>query len=231
MKILLVEDASDLALSVQHYFQNENYICEIASTFEQAREKVIIFDYDIIILDIMLPDGNGINFLKILKKEKEYIPVIIASAKNSLDFKLSGLDEGADDYITKPFALAELHSRIKAVLRRHNKTIQTNLLSYNEIEVNLDSFETKVNNISIILTKKETNMLVFFIQNQNRIVSRQTIANHLWGDYTDNLDNFDFVYQHMKNLRKKITEAGGADYINTVYGLGYKFGENDKTKS
>ena len=231
MKILLVEDASDLALSVQHYFQNENYICEIASTFEQAREKVIIFDYDIIILDIMLPDGNGINFLKILKKEKEYIPVIIASAKNSLDFKLSGLDEGADDYITKPFALAELHSRIKAVLRRHNKTIQTNLLSYNEIEVNLDSFETKVNNISIILTKKETNMLVFFIQNQNRIVSRQTIANHLWGDYTDNLDNFDFVYQHMKNLRKKITEAGGADYINTVYGLGYKFGENDKVKS
>lgn len=224
MKILLVEDASDLAQSVQQYLQNENYICEIALSFEQAREKVILFDYDIIILDIMLPDGNGINFLKILKKEKDYIPVIIASAKNSLDFKLSGLDEGADDYITKPFALAELHSRIKAVLRRHNKTIQSNLLIYNEIEINLDSYETKVNNTAIILTKKETNMLVFFIQNQNRIVSRQTIANHLWGDYTDNLDNFDFVYQHMKNLRKKITEAGGADYINTVYGLGYKFG-------
>lgn len=157
-----------------------------------------------------------------IKKENIESSVIIISAKDSLDFKITGLDEGADDYITKPFPLPELYSRIKAVTRRNSKASNKNTIQFNEILVDLLSMETKVNDVSIILTRKETNLLIYFFNNQNRILSRQAIAAHLWGDYTDNLDNFDFVYQHVKNLRKKITDAGGQDCISTVYGLGYK---------
>lgn len=222
MKLLLVEDNLELIKSMADYLVHENNICEMAHTFEEAREKLVLFTYDCIVLDIMLPDGNGINLLRLIKKENIQSSVIIISAKNSLDFKITGLDEGADDYITKPFPLPELYSRIKAVTRRNSKGSGSNLLQFNEICVDLLSMETKVDTVAIILTRKETNLLIYFFNNQNRILSRQAIAAHLWGDYTDNLDNFDFVYQHVKNLRKKITDAGGKDYISTVYGLGYK---------
>lgn len=222
MKLLLVEDNYELIKSMADYLVHENNICETAHTFEEAREKLVLFTYDCIILDIMLPDGNGINLLRLIKKENIESSVIIISAKDSLDFKITGLDEGADDYITKPFPLPELYSRIKAVTRRNSKASNKNTIQFNEIIVDLLSMETKVNDVSIILTRKETNLLIYFFNNQNRILSRQAIAAHLWGDYTDNLDNFDFVYQHVKNLRKKITDAGGQDCISTVYGLGYK---------
>jgi len=222
MKLLLVEDNPELIKSISDYLTHENNICEMAHTFEEAREKLVLFTYDCIILDIMLPDGNGINLLRLIKKEEIQSSVIIISAKNSLDFKVTGLDEGADDYITKPFPLPELYSRIKAVTRRNSKSSNSNIIQFNEIAVDLLSMETKINEAAIVLTRKETNLLIYFLNNQNRILSRQAIAAHLWGDYTDNLDNFDFVYQHVKNLRKKITDAGGQDYISTVYGLGYK---------
>ncbi len=222
MKLLLVEDNLELIKSMADYLVHENNICEMANTFEEAREKLVLFTYDCIVLDIMLPDGNGINLLRLIKKEEIQSSVIIISAKDSLDFKITGLDEGADDYITKPFPLPELYSRIKAVTRRNSKGNASNILQFNEIQVDLLSMETKVNDNPIVLTRKETNLLIYFFNNQNRILSRQAIAAHLWGDYTDNLDNFDFVYQHVKNLRKKITDAGGQDYISTVYGLGYK---------
>jgi DNA-binding response OmpR family regulator len=222
MKLLLVEDNVELIKSMADYLVHENNICEMAHTFEEAREKLVLFTYDCIVLDIMLPDGNGINLLRLIKKEEIESSVIIISAKDSLDFKITGLDEGADDYITKPFPLPELYSRIKAVTRRNSKGTSSNILQFNEIIIDLLSMETKINDKSIILTRKETNLLIYFLNNQNRILSRQAIAAHLWGDYTDNLDNFDFVYQHVKNLRKKITDAGGQDYISTVYGLGYK---------
>jgi DNA-binding response OmpR family regulator len=222
MKLLLVEDNPELIKSMDDYLTHENNICEMAHTFEEAREKLALFPYDCIVLDIMLPDGNGINLLRLIKKEEIQSSVIIISAKNSLDFKVTGLDEGADDYITKPFALPELYSRIKAITRRNSKSRNSNILQFNEISIDLLSMETKINADAIALTKKETNLLIYFLNNQNRILSRQAIAAHLWGDYTDNLDNFDFVYQHVKNLRKKITDTGGQDYISTVYGLGYK---------
>lgn len=222
MKLLLVEDNVELIKSMADYLVHENNICEMAHTFEEAREKLVLFTYDCIVLDIMLPDGNGINLLRLIKKEEIESSVIIISAKDSLDFKITGLDEGADDYITKPFPLPELYSRIKAVTRRKSKGTTSNIVQFNEIYIDLLSMETKINDKSIILTRKETNLLIYFLNNQNRILSRQAIAAHLWGDYTDNLDNFDFVYQHVKNLRKKITDAGGQDYISTVYGLGYK---------
>lgn len=222
MKLLLVEDNSELRKSISEYLINEHYICEVASNFDEARDKLILYSYDCIILDIMLPDGNGIDLLKLLRKEGNDSSVIIVSAKNTLDFKIIGLDAGADDYITKPFPLPELFSRIKAVMRRKNSTLSSKL-EYNEISVDLQSLEVLVNGKALLLTKKETNLLIYFINNKNRVLSRQTIASHLWGDYTDNLDNFDFIYQHVKNLRKKIVDAGGEDYISTVYGLGYKF--------
>ncbi|WP_286927456.1 response regulator transcription factor [Flavobacterium sp. UBA4197] len=222
MKLLLVEDNPELRKSISEYLINEHYICEVASNFDEARDKLILYSYDCIILDIMLPDGNGIDLLKLLRKEGNDSSVIIVSAKNTLDFKIIGLDAGADDYITKPFPLPELFSRIKAVMRRKNSTLSSKL-EYNEISVDLQSLEVLVSGKALLLTKKETNLLIYFINNKNRVLSRQTIASHLWGDYTDNLDNFDFIYQHVKNLRKKIVDAGGEDYISTVYGLGYKF--------
>ncbi|QNK61699.1 response regulator transcription factor [Pedobacter sp. PAMC26386] len=221
MKLLLVEDTPELAKSIADYLKQENYICEIAKTFDQAREKLVLFTYDCIILDIMLPDGNGINLLRLIKKEGVESSVIIISAQNALDFKITGLDEGADDYITKPFPLPELHSRIKAVMRRKVPG-KNHQLTFAEITVDLQLLECHVNETPLSLTKKEINLLIYLINNQGRVLTRQAIAEHLWGDYTDNLDSVDFVYQHIKNLRKKITDAGGIDYISTVYGFGYK---------
>lgn len=222
MKLLLIEDTVELAKSIAGYLTQENYICEVAHSFDEARDKLALFSYDCIILDIMLPDGNGINLLKLIRKEGIESSVLIISAQNALDFKIAGLDEGADDYITKPFPLPELHSRIKAVMRRKSPG-KNNQLVFSEITVHLQSLECMVNDIVLNLTRKEINLLIYFINNQGRVLTRQAIAAHLWGDYTDNLDSVDFVYQHVKNLRKKITDAGGNDYISTLYGVGYKF--------
>jgi two-component system response regulator CiaR len=222
MKILIIEDHKELAANTTDYLKKADYICEVASGAKEALEKIELFEYDCILLDLMLPDGNGLEILKHIKNDAPKASVIIVSAKNSLDTKLTGLDDGADDYITKPFSLPELHSRIKAVLRR--KTPETNrLLNFNEIIIDLESKECKINGQLLNLTKKELNLLIYFINNQNRMLSKQAIASHLWGDYTYSIDNIDFVYQHLKNLRKKIIDAGGKDYLQTVYGLGYKW--------
>lgn len=222
MKILIIEDHQDLSDSIVNYLSKENLVCEVAYDAKSALEKIEVNEYDCILLDLMLPDGNGFDLLKMIKKQISNLNVIIISAQNSLDSKLTGLDDGADDYITKPFPLAELHSRIKAVLRR--KTLDINsILDFNEISIDLKAKSCSINGHDIILTKKELNLLIYFINNQNRMLSKQAIANHLWGDYTYSLDNIDFVYQHLKNLRKKITGAGGKDYLQTVYGVGYKW--------
>ncbi|REC43379.1 response regulator transcription factor [Chryseobacterium pennipullorum] len=222
MKILIIEDHKDLAANITDYLKKEDYVCEVAVDAKEALEKIEFFEYDCILLDLMLPDGNGLEILKHIKNDALGASVIIVSAKNSLDTKLTGLDDGADDYITKPFSLPELHSRIKAVLRR--KTPESNrILSFNEITIDLESKECRINDLPLNLTKKELNLLIYFINNQNRMLSKQAIASHLWGDYTYSIDNIDFVYQHLKNLRKKVIDAGGKDYLQTVYGLGYKW--------
>jgi DNA-binding response OmpR family regulator len=206
------------------YLVQENAVCEVATTFDAAREKLALFSYDCVVLDMMLPDGNGLNLLKLLRKEGSESSVIIISAQNSLDLKLAGLSEGADDYITKPFPLPELLARLKAIMRRRNPH-KNNVLTFLDITADLESLECRVGGKLLNLTRKETNLLLYFINNKGRMLTRQAIAAHLWGDYTDNLDSVDFVYQHVKNLRKKITDAGGRDYISTVYGLGYKLSE------
>jgi DNA-binding response OmpR family regulator len=225
MKLLLIEDHKDLATNIISFLSQENYICEWASTIAHAKDLLSMFDYECVLLDITLPDGTGITLLREIKSIYPQLPVIIISAQNSLDYKVLGLDSGADDYITKPFPLPELHSRIKAVMRRNQKEKQYDFINFNEININLQSMECKVNQSILNLTKKEFNLLVYFINNKNRVLSRQAIAIHLWGDYTYNLDNVDFIYQHLKNLRRKISEAGGTDYVQTVYGLGYKWAE------
>ncbi|HEY0744524.1 MAG TPA: response regulator transcription factor [Chryseosolibacter sp.] len=225
MKVLIVEDNRQLAESIHGYLGRESYVCEHGYTYEEALDKLAAFNYDSIILDIMLPDGNGIELLKQIKEKKIQSTILIISAKNALDDKINGLELGADDYLTKPFHLSELHARLKAIQRRKNFD-NDQLVNFNEITLNTQTFEAKVNNVALELTKKEFDLLLYFLTNKNRILSRQSIAEHLWGDYVDNLDNFDFVYQHVKNLRKKITQAHGKDYIGTVYGVGYKFNTN-----
>lgn len=227
MKVLIIEDNPELAESIQNFLTGEGYICEVSHTCEEAKGKLISFGYDCILLDIMLPDGNGLQLLNFIKAQSIGSGVLITSAKNALDDKITGLESGADDYLTKPFHLPELHARLRAIYRR-KQLKGDNVITFNEIAVNTDTLEAKVHDTVLDLTKKEFDLFLYFLVNKNRVLSRQSIAEHLWGDYTDNLDNFDFVYQHLKNLRKKIAAAGGMDYINTVYGLGYKFSTSEK---
>jgi len=222
MKILIIEDEVELLISISNFLTRENFICELAESYAKADDKLAIYEYDIILLDITLPDGNGIELLRSIKKHQKKAGVIIISAKNSLDDKIKGLDLGADDYITKPFYLSELNSRIKAVLRR-KQFDGTSILTYNEISVNTESRTVIIKGSAIILTKKEYDLLLFFIINKNRVLTKEAIAEHLWEDSIDMADTYDFIYTHLNNLRKKIRAAGGADYIKTLYGMGYKF--------
>lgn len=223
MKILVAEDEIALQQSICTYLARDGNICEVASDFKDAAYKVSLYDYDVIILDINLITGSGLEVLRILKEENKKAGVIIISANNSLTDKLEGLDLGADDYITKPFHLAELNSRIKAVLRR-GKFGGDETIVFNEIKVDTRSRTAYTNDKMIPLTRKEYDLLLFFITNKDRVLSKEIIAEHLWGDHSDLMDNFDFIYVHINNLRRKLTSAG-AKYIKTAYGSGYKFME------
>ncbi|MBO9152369.1 response regulator transcription factor [Chitinophaga sp. GCM10012297] len=222
MKVLLIEDNVELASSISEFLAREGYICEVSYNIRDAQDRLVSFQYDCVLLDIMLPDGNGLDILSFMRMERIQSSTLILSAKNSLDDKVIGLEEGADDYLTKPFHLPELHARLRAIYRR-KKLNGSNIIAFNEISLDIDTLEARVNGILLDMTRKEFDLLLYFIVNKNRVLSRQSIAAHLWGDYTDNLANFDFVYQHVKNIRKKISAANGTDYIGTVYGLGYKF--------
>ena len=222
MKILIIEDEAELLSAISLYLTDAGFTCELADQFEMALEKISIYEYDVILLDISLPDGNGLELIKAIKKMDLRTGVIIISAKNSLDDKISGLDLGADDYMTKPFQLSELNSRIKAVLRRR-RFDGTDSLSFNEITIFTDLKTVTISGTSMALTKKEYDLLLFFLVNKNRLLTKETIAEHLWGDNIDLADNFDFIYTHINNLRKKILAHAGNDYIKTVYGMGYKF--------
>ena len=222
MKILIIEDEAALAQSISEYMSGENYLCESASTFGEAMSKIETFDYDCILLDIMLPDGNGLVILEELKKQQKQDGVIIISAKNALDDKIEGLKLGADDYLTKPFHLSELMARVYSIIRRKQFS-SSNVVKQNELQIDLWAKTVAVNDEVISLTKKEFDLLIYFIGNKNKVISKSTLAEHLSGDFADMLDNHDFVYAHVKNLRKKLNDHGIGDYIQTVYGIGYKF--------
>jgi DNA-binding response OmpR family regulator len=223
MKILVIEDEKELSKSICQYLSGEQFFTETALDFHSALEKISLYEYACIILDITLPDGNGLNILKELKRNNKADGVIIISAKNSLDDKIYGLKAGADDYLTKPFHLSELSARVAAIIRR--KSFEgKNTIEFDELHVNLDEKEATVNNKILDLTKKEYELLLYFISNKNKVISKSAIAEHLWGDNMDLADNYDFIYTHIKNLRKKLMQSGAPDYIRSIYGMGYKFG-------
>ncbi len=223
MKILIAEDETELQKSIATYLERDGNVCEMASDYHEALYKIDLYEYDLLVLDINLITGSGLDILKLLKRNRSETPTIIISANNSLDDKLEGLDLGADDYLTKPFHLAELNSRIKAVLRR-GKFGGNDRLEFHEISIYTRYRSSYVNEQSLSFTRKEFDLLLFFVTNKGRVLSKEIIAEHLWGDHSDLADNFDFIYVHINNLRKKLTEAG-AKYIKTAYGSGYKFVE------
>ena len=222
MKILVIEDELALLEEINQFLLKEEYVVETADAFDIAEDKIAIYHYDITIVDITLPGGSGLELIQNLKKRNSDTGILIISAKNSLDDKLTGLDIGADDYITKPFHLAELNARIKALIRRRYFKGAMEV-SFNEIRINSEEKTVFVNDAKLTLTKKEYALIAFFIANKNRLITKESIAEHLWGDHIDLVDNFDFIYTHINNLRKKIEAAGGTDYLRTVYGMGYKF--------
>lgn len=221
MKILIVEDEPAMNQSMVDYLSTMNYTCESVSSYQEALEKVELFDYDCIVLDIMLPGGSGLNLIKVLKQDRKTDGVIVISAKGALEDKLVGLQLGADDYLTKPFHLSELSVRIAAIIRRRQFNGQS-LIHAGDITVNIEAKQVTVNDKVLELTQKEFQILLFFLANRNRVLSKNAIALHLLGDEMDMADNYDFLYTHIKNLRRKIIVAGGADVIKSVYGVGYK---------
>jgi DNA-binding response OmpR family regulator len=222
MKILLIEDEEALRDSIITYFTEEGNICETASDYAGALTKINIYNYDCIVLDLTLPDGDGMEILRSLKKLHKNDGVLIISARHSLDDKLSGLNLGADDYLVKPFHLSELKARVSAIVRRKSFD-GNNLIIFNEINIDTLAMKTTVGQNTISLTKKEYDLLVYFIANQSKVITKSALAEHLWGDEIDLSDHFDFIYTHIKNLRKKLVEAGCNDYIKSMYGVGYKF--------
>ncbi|TCD12151.1 response regulator transcription factor [Pedobacter frigidisoli] len=223
MKILIVEDEYQLLESMKAYFAEAGTICETASNYAMASEKIALYDYDCILLDLGLPDGEGLDLVRKIRSLKKKDGILIISARHSLDDKLNGLDLGADDYLVKPFHLSELKARVTAIVRRKNFD-GTNEILFNELTVDLSSMKTAVNKIPVVLTKKEYDLLIYFLSNKGKVVSKNAMAEHLWGDEMDIADDFDFIYTHVKNLRKKLVEAGALDYLKSVYGIGYKFG-------
>lgn len=222
MKVLIIEDERELAKSIVQYLRQESYVCEVAYTVKEANEKILLYEYDCILLDITLPDGNGLKILESLKKENKLDGVLIISAKNSIEDRVKGLNLGADDYLPKPFHLSELGARISSIIRRKRFDGNT-MLVIHELAIDLLGKTTSVHGKVIELTRKEYDLLLFLVSNKKRVVSKNAIAEHLSGDDAEMFDNFDFIYAHMKNLKKKLAEAGSEDYIKTIYGLGYKF--------
>ncbi|HVN57239.1 MAG TPA: response regulator transcription factor [Bacteroidales bacterium] len=224
MKLLVVEDDNLLCKSITDYLKMEGHICDTASDLFQASRRISDNRYDCIILDIGLPDGNGMDIIKLLKENNSGDGILVLSARSSLDDKLSGLHLGADDYLTKPFHFAELSARIHSICRRKSFMGQ-NEIKFNEIIVNTETKIAYVGSTELVLTRKEFDLLVFLITNRDRIITKESIVEHLWGDHVTLTDSFDFVYTHVKNLRKKIISAGGKNYIRSLYGFGYKFSE------
>lgn len=223
MKILIIEDEKELAGSIVNYFIGQGYVCECAYDFRTAEEKVGVYDYDCIIVDLTLPDGNGLNIVRKLKTERSDVGIIIISARNSTNDKVEGLEIGADDYLAKPFNLSELNARLKSLIRRRCFSGQLEF-DFNEIRIFPDSRYVYVGNEAVILTRKEYDLLVYLVMNQDKVLTKEAIVEHLWGDCMGTeADTFDALYAHVRNLRKKLMEKGARDYIKTIYATGYKF--------
>lgn len=222
VKLLIVEDEISLANSIVSFLKMDGHVCEQAMDYKTALEKINLYQYDCALVDINLPDGSGLDIIRQLKKANKPTGIIIISARDTVDDRVKGLEIGADDYLVKPFDLAELNARIKSLIRRISFS-GSNIIQAGKIIIHPDEFQVKIDEDVLDLTKKEYDLLLFFVSNTNRVVTKETIAEHLWGDYIDMADSYDFVYAHIKNLRKKLQEKGVENYIHTIYGIGYKF--------
>lgn len=226
MKILVVEDEDSLRETIIRSLEKERYTVESAATFNEAGMKLNDYDYDCVILDIMLPGGSGLTLLEELKKRRKRDSVIIISAKDSIEDKVAGLDLGADDYLTKPFHLAELNARVKSVIRRKQQDGELSLRVGN-ITLYPDRHAVYIEQEELTLNRKEFDLLYYFVANPDRLISKASLAESVWGDYIDQADSFDFIYSQVKNLRKKLKNAGATAEIKAVYGFGYKMTTND----
>lgn len=222
MKLLIIEDELSLLKSITDFFQSESFVCDTASTYEEGLDKITLYNYDCIILDITLPGGSGLKLLQNLRNQNKQEGVVIISAKNSLDDKIAGLELGADDYLTKPFHLSELNARIKALIRRKYSE-GTNQIKVGDLVIDLSLKTVAFNNNQVYLTKNEYQLLVFMAANKQRVISKQAIAEHLLGDEADNVESYYSVYAHIKNIKKKLKDVNCPESIKAVYGLGYKF--------
>lgn len=224
MKILIIEDEKELSDNIVTFLSSENYLCEQAFTCADAKMKVNLYEYDCVILDLMLPDGNGLDLLRNIWNNHNQVGVIIVSAKDSINDKIIGLEVGADDYLSKPFSLPELKTRIYAIIRR--KQFNTNNLMYsNGVTIDLLKKTVKVGPNIITLTRTEYELLLFLISNKNKVISKLSMAEHLTGEMADMLDNHNFVYTHIKNLKAKLAMNGCSECIKNIYGTGYKWVE------
>ena len=221
MKILLVEDEAALRTALAASLRQGGYVVEEAASFAQAHEKIELYKYDCVLLDLTLPDGSGLDLLRALKAEGSAAGVLIITARDALDDKITGLDLGADDYLIKPFHLSELNARVRAIIRRRQFNGQQQLI-FRDLLVLPDLAEVHVRGELLTLTKKEYDLLLYLLANPGRILTKEAIAEHLCGDAVDAADSFDFIYTHLKNLRKKLQEKGADNYIRTMYGVGYK---------
>jgi DNA-binding response OmpR family regulator len=222
MKILIIEDERALRESIQAYLEYQGYVCEAVGDFRAGKEKVSQFIYDCIVVDIGLPYGSGLDIIDELKNMESKAGIIIISAKNALEDKLKGLQAGSDDYLTKPFHLSELNARINAIIRRRNFG-GSRIIQFNEIKLDPEAQRVTAHEAAVDLTEKEYQLLEYFIANRKRVLTKAAIAEHIWGDEYNQVGNYDFIYTHIKNLRKKLIDAGSEDYIKTVYGSGYRF--------
>ncbi|RYZ53993.1 MAG: response regulator transcription factor [Sphingobacteriales bacterium] len=221
MKILVIEDEPDMRQTIVSFLKQEQYLVEEAGSYAGAREKLMVYEYDCILLDIGLPGGSGLDLLRELKADDQPGAVIIVSARDSLHDKLEGLDSGADDYLPKPFHLAELHARIRSVLRR-NKQDGKDSLNFNNIAVDTTDRIVTVDETVLQLNRKEYDILVYLMLNRRRLVNKTALAEHVWGEQADDAESFDFIYSQIKNLRKKLKEQDAHAEIQAVYGIGYK---------
>ncbi len=221
MKLLIIEDEKELTVSIMAYLRQEDYACESAQNYKEALNKIENWDYDCIILDITLPGGSGLQLLQYLQDDKKSDGVIIISAKNSINDRIQGLKLGADDYLIKPFHLSELAARVAAIIRR-KKQDGNNVISFQEIKVDTMAKEVSVHDKRVELTRREYQLLLYLISNQNKVITKNALIDHLGSEEMGQGESFDFIYTHIKNLRKKLQQQGCNDYIRSVYGIGYK---------
>ena len=224
MKVLLVEDETALRAALVGSLRQAGYVVEEAADFVQAQEKIMLYQYDCVLLDLTLPDGSGLDLLRTLKAAGSPAGVLIITARDAVDDKVAGLDLGADDYLIKPFHLSELNARLRAIIRRRQFQGQQQIV-FRDLLVRPELAEVSVQGAVLTLTRKEYDLLLYLLANPGRVLTKEAIAEHLCGDAVDSADSFDFIYTHLKNLRKKLQEKGAENYIRTMYGVGYKLSQ------